>query len=259
MKCLHVYLLLYSAAITSTYAQPTAFKWREEVHNKYVGINSSASRYCGDLSERYNIVHLQLSWSVEGHIRYRLHERWSVGGDVGVYHVRADQKYTQNAANQLNFSALNFSTTGRVQWDMLPVGNNLHNILYLFAGFGATRLAPVAELGAVTYSLPAFKTEGKAYALWAAQFSYGAGFPMVLGPSTQLSIEGRYAHILSDYLDDVSTYYVDKSAVSVLERTLADKRIDKGLSSNPVGAIRGNATKNDGYFLFTLQLIHKFR
>ena len=257
MKSLYTWLCLLFT--TFTHAQPTAFKWREEVRNKYIGVNISASRYCGDLSERYNFAHLQLGWSIEAHMRYRLHERWTVGGDVGVYHVYADQRYTQNADNYLNFAATNFSANSKVQWDMLSVGENLRNVLYLFTGLGATALAPLTELNGTTYSLPAFKTEGKSYALWVAQFSYGMGFPMALGASTQLNIEGRYTHVLSDHLDDVSTYYVDKLTVSVVERSLADKRVAEGLPQNPSGAMRGNATKNDGYFLFTLQIIHKFR
>lgn len=244
---------------TFTYAQPRAFKWREEVGNKYIGINISTSRYSGDLSERYNFAHLQLGWSIEAHMRYRLNERWTVGGDVGAYHVYADQRYTQNADNYLNFAATNFSAISRVQWDMLSVGENLRNVVYLFTGFGATALAPVTKLNGSTYSLPAFKTEGKSYALWVAQFSYGMGFPMALGASTQLTIEGRYTHVLSDYLDDVSTYYVDKSTAPVVEILLADKRVAEGLPRNQPGAMRGNAAKNDGYFLFTLQIIHKFR
>ena len=55
----HLYMWLCLSATPFTYAQPTALKWQDEVHNKYVGINISTSRYSGDLSERYNFAHLQ--------------------------------------------------------------------------------------------------------------------------------------------------------------------------------------------------------
>ncbi|MEZ0543158.1 hypothetical protein [Fibrella arboris] len=238
---------------------PTAFKWQEKVGDSYIGINLSTSRYCGDISERYNFSHLQLGWGAEVHVRRRLHERWCIMSETGVYYVRADQAYTKNAANHLSFSATNFSSVVSLRWDMLPVDDsNQRNIMYLFGGFGVTKMSPTTTLAGLSYSLPTFQTEGVAYNEWVGQLLYGVGFPISLTPSTQLSAQGRYSHVLSDYLDDVSARYVDKSASPDIEKQLADKRIANRLSPNPTTARRGNPEKNDGYFLFTLQLVYKF-
>ncbi len=254
-----IILLIYNIPV-SAIAQQTAFQWREKERDKYVGINLSASRYCGDLSERYNFSHLQLSWSVEGHFRYRFSEKLSARGDLGVYHIRADQRFTKYKTNYLSFSATNFSSTVGIDWDLREVGTagNLHNIIYLLAEIGITRLAPGAVLDGLTYSLPAFQTEGKRYPLWVAQLNYGMGIPFTLSRVTQVQIEARYTHIFSDYVDDVSGYYVSKAGASSIEKRLADRRIDEGVIPQAVDAQRGNPTKNDGYFLFTLQFVHKF-
>ncbi|MEZ0487980.1 outer membrane beta-barrel protein [Fibrella aquatica] len=260
MSRLYLYIVLCLYLSQLAFAQSTANKWSESIGDHSVGVHVSTSRYCGDLSERYNLAHLQFGWGIEGHYRYRFHERWCLMSDIGLYHIRATQQYTKNAANQLSFYATNFSVNTRVKWDMLsPEVGNLWNVFYLFGGVGATTLSPSTLLNNTVYSLPDFKTEGNEYALWAAQVNYGLGFPMALNKSTLLSIEGRYTHVRTDYLDDVSTVYVDKSASSELERNLADKRIAFGLPPNVIGATRGNPAKNDGYFLLTLQIIHKFR
>ncbi|WP_375447531.1 outer membrane beta-barrel protein [uncultured Fibrella sp.] len=259
MRYLFICKLIGICSITSCFAQPTAFRWREELTDKYIGINVSTSRYNGDLSERYNFSHLELGWAIEGHARYRFKEQWCVSGQVGAYHIRADQQYTRNKANYLSFASTNFVATVGLQWDVRDIDYNQLNIPYVLAGAGITNLAPTTVLKGITYSLPAFKTEGVAYARWVGQIHYGLGMPVTLTPATQLRIEGRYTHVFSDYLDDVSAQYVDKATASIIEQSLADRRIAEGLPSNSVGATRGNGSKNDGYFLFTLQLIGKFR
>ena len=166
----------------------------------------------------------------------------------------------KDKANYLSFSATNFSSTVGIDWDLMEVGTagNLHNIIYLLAEIGITKLAPGAVLDGSTYSLPAFQTEGKQYPLWVAQLNYGMGIPLTISRVTQVQIEARYTHVFSDYVDDVSGYYVNKAGTSSIERRLADRRIDEGVIPQAVDAQRGNLTKNDGYFLFTLQFVHKF-
>ena len=259
MKNLSILILLCLCVTSVVNAQLRRYNsgWDERDGDTFIGVNISTSRYNGDLSERYNFKHLQLGWGLEGQLRRRLTDRWSVSGLLGAYHLRADQRYTKNAANALTFATTNFTGNLRAEWDMLSVDENQRNVLYLFLGVGATKLAPTTTLNSATYLLPDFLTEGNKYSLWAGQISYGVGLPMVLSESFLLRLEGRYTHVLSDYLDDVSNKYADKVAATDLEKQLADKRLAENLPPNPVGEVRGNPLKNDGYFLFTLQLLYK--
>lgn len=259
MKYLYVQLLFCLCLFIDVKAQRTAFQWHEKRGDKYVGINLSATRYCGDLSERYNFAHLQLGWSSELHTRYRLDEQLCLSSTIGVYHIRADQRFMKNPTNNLSFSSTNFSANLGVQWDVFSVDFNQRNIPYLIAGIGLTRLAPVTMLDGFVYSLPAFQTEGYAYAQWVGQVNYGVGFPVVLSPVTQFRIEGRYTHVLSDYLDDVSSQYVSKASASDVEKKLAAKCLATGAVPNLPGSTRGNPSQNDGYFLLTFQFVYKFR
>ncbi len=262
MKYVSLYILVLLpcfCAVTTVSAQSRYFRWREEVGDKYIGLNLSTTRYRGDLSDAINWNHWQLGWGAEVNARYRFDERWCYRIDIGVYHVRAEQRYSRNAQNVLNFFSTNPSANIGVQWDVRPIDYNLHNIVYVFAGLGITKIGAKTELGGVTYSLPEFKTEGIDYPLWVGQIHYGVGIPINIGSTTQLRFVGRYTHLFSDYLDDVSTVYADKSQASALEKALADKRIAENLSPpNVSGAKRGEPTNNDGYFMLTAQFIYKF-
>ena len=258
MRHILLFIITFFSTVGSISAQNRFYKWRESVGDKYIGVNLSTTRYRGDLSDVFNFQHWQLSWGAEVHARYRFDNHWCLRSDIGVYHVRADQRYSRNAYNKLSFSATNLSANVGVQWDFRSIDYNPRNNMYMFGGLGITKLAPSTTLNGTTYSLPAFKTEGVDYGLWVGQLHYGLGVPVTLSESTQLRFEGRYTHVFSDYMDDVSTVYADKSAASDIEKKLADGRIAENLSPNIVGAKRGEPANKDGYFLLTVQFVYKF-
>ncbi len=243
---------------TLTDAQPTAFRRQEKPGDWLIGVTASASRYAGDLSERYNIKHLQLGWSAQAHARWRLHESLCIRAETGIYYLHARQQYTQNAANMLAFYTTNLSLNLDLEIDALPVDFNMQNILYGVLGGGITNLDPQTTLNGKVIKLTDFNTEGTKYARWVGQFRYGLGIPFALSRWTQIRVEGTYTHVLSDYLDDVSTVYTDKAAAPLLEAQVADPRRLVGLEPNVAGAQRGNPGKRDGYFLITFQAVYKF-
>ena len=58
-----------------------------------------------------------------------------------------------------------------------------------------------------------------------------------------------YRFTFTDYLDDVSTVYIDpNSFTDPIARELADRRPELGLEPASAGDKRGNPDKNDGYF-----------
>ena len=72
-----------------------------------------------------------------------------------------------------------------------------------------------------------------------------------------VGLEGTYRWTFTDYIDDVSTVYVDNSTFTdPVEQILADRRLELGLQAAEAGSIRGNPDKNDGYF--TLNLVVQY-
>ncbi|MEN9569081.1 MAG: hypothetical protein RL172_312 [Bacteroidota bacterium] len=107
----------------------------------------------------------------------------------------------------------------------------------------------------------------KTYSLSQINFPLGAGVRYELSPSLNLRAEFLYRKLSTDYLDDVSTRYVDPSLFSsYLSGTQLQDALD--LSSNqrtnngPVsfqyrkseGGIRGNPKNDDAYFTFNLKI-----
>ena len=91
MKLVLTTVLLFFVCLATVNAQ-SYNKWREKAGDWYIGFNTSTSRYCGDLSERYNFAHLQLSWGVAGLIQYRFDDYLSLRFDLGLTHLRGDQQ-----------------------------------------------------------------------------------------------------------------------------------------------------------------------
>ena len=250
-------LLFWLVCSFSASAQGYLSQWRDKKGDWYFGLNTSTSRYCGDLSERYNIAHLQLSWGVGGLIQYRFDEHFSMRADVSITHLRGDQQHTKNSANGLSFSSVNPSASVGVQVDFRGFDYNQYNIPYGWLSLGAVEINPTTLYKGQQVALSGLETEGATYGKWSGLVAYGVGLPFRVNKKTQIRLEGRYTHVLSDYLDDVSQVYADKSKASLLVQEVADRRRELGLPGNTAGAQRGNPSNNDGYFLLSLQVIYK--
>ena len=257
MKIILRILLLNLLYPLTTSAQGYLSQWREKKGDLYFGFNASASRYCGDLSDRYNVAHLQLSLGLSGLMQYRFDENLSLRINAGFTHLRGDQQYSKNKINNLSFSSTNLFLSGGLQVDFRSIDYNQYNIPYGWLSIGAISINPSAEYNGQTISLSDLRTENIEYAGWAGTISYGVGLPFRISKNVQMRLEGQYTHVLSDYLDDVSTVYVNKSTGVPIAQKLADRRSELGLAPNQVGAQRGDSSYNDGYFLLSLQLVYK--
>ena len=70
-----------------------------------------------------------------------------------------------------------------------------------------------------------------------------------------IGLEVAYRFTFTDYLDDVSGFYVDPDSFSnEAERALADRRTELGLQPAAAGDGRGNPDINDGYGFINLRI-----
>jgi hypothetical protein len=129
---------------------------------------------------------------------------------------------------------------------------------YLLAGVGLFSFHPEAQFQGKWISLPPLRTEGAIYKTTQLNFPVGAGLKYELSALLNARLEVAYRFLQTDYLDDVSSQYIDPAlfyqfhdaATAMLAAQLADRRRpDARLSSK-----RGNPRNNDGYFSFNLKL-----
>jgi hypothetical protein len=230
--------------------------WREKPGTWLLNAGLGLTHYTGDLAELGNVAHLQLGTAFNLAASYRMSQRLSYRLEAQLYYIYAQQKYTRNYYNNLSFRSLNPDVWAGVQVDFWPIDDRYRaTIPYALVGAGVTHITPKALYQGKAYSLASFQTEGVGYNRLAGIIRYGVGLPLLASERLKLHVEGTYTHVLSDYLDDVSSFYVDPSGMSPLGVALADRRAELGTTLNRPGEIRGNTGKNDGYFMLMGRLI----
>ena len=149
---------------------------------------------------------------------------------------------------------------------------------YIFGGVGLFHFNPKGSLrdqnGNITWhQLQPLHTEGqgfaeyperKNYKLTQMNLSYGAGLKYMVSGSINLGLELLYRKTFTDYIDDVSTRYINPvyfdKYLSAADAVIANKISDKttgtaipGLGRYAPGNKRGNTNRNDAYFSFLLK------
>jgi Domain of unknown function (DUF6089) len=150
---------------------------------------------------------------------------------------------------------------------------------YIFAGVGMFHYNPKGSLtdqnGNVTWhELQPLHTEGqgfaeypdrKNYKLTQMNLPYGAGFKYLVSGNINLGLELLYRKTFTDYIDDVSTRYIDPKyfdkylspADAVIASRISDKTVGivtPGVGRYSPGTMRGNSGRDDAYFSFLLKL-----
>jgi opacity protein-like surface antigen len=150
---------------------------------------------------------------------------------------------------------------------------------YIFAGVGMFHYNPKGSLtdqnGNTTWhELQPLHTEGqgfpqypdrKTYKLTQMNLPYGAGFKYLVSGNINVGLELLYRKTFTDYMDDVSTKYIDpndfdknlSAADASLARRISDKTVGivtPGVFRSAPGDKRGNPNQNDAYFSFLLKL-----
>ena len=143
---------------------------------------------------------------------------------------------------------------------------------YVAGGIGFFAFNPQAKLNGQWIDLQPLSTEGqgfseypnrKPYKLRQFNFPVGLGIKYKLTPLFNVSLEGMTRILNTDYLDDVSTEYVDpdvypkyftgQKLLNALALNDRQKELDPSHQTKP-GYQRGNPGKNDSYFTLNIKM-----
>lgn len=236
-------------------AQRSVF-WQEKPGTWSVNVGLGASRYLGDLNERFDLAHLRLGVATSAAATYRVTEKLALRGELQLYYVRGAHRDTYLAYNNLSFHSINPDVSVGFQYDFWTAKDRNHTIIpYGIAGIGLTYITPKATYKGITYSLAPLHTEGVNYNRLPLILRYGIGIPVFSTERFRGNIEGTYTHTTTDYLDDVSGYYADRSGMTPIAASLSDRAPEVGTAPNATGARRGNNKRNDGYLTLSARLI----
>ncbi|MDB5192858.1 MAG: hypothetical protein JWQ96_2421 [Segetibacter sp.] len=160
-------------------------------------------------------------------------------------------------------------------WEVSLVGS-LHPVMlfnteslpsfspYVLAGVSVFSFKPQAEYNGEWVDLRPLNTEGQKSSLYPARKEYSSkalSLPVGLGLKYEYSakfnirMEGLYRFSNTDYLDDASTTFVDRSVfTSEMQKTLAHRYLELDPNQDWTNQRRGKANNKDNFFTISLKV-----
>jgi opacity protein-like surface antigen len=230
--------------------------------NFYVTGTYGASGYRGDLQEiPLSMLQARIAWGIGCNIQ--INGKVSVDLDYTNAKLSGNDRYNPfNRKRNLSFKSNTDAITLKGNYDFFDINNNFFSP-YVFAGISYFKFSPYIDLenGSRIY-LQEYATEGQGffqnrvpYSLNEWSFPFGAGLHFAFSKKFQLKLFAEYRPTTTDYLDDVSTTYVDKNQLIFYKGLNAPSIAYKGdllPNGDPypsAGTTRGNPDDNDSYFI----------
>ncbi len=231
-----------------------------------VNLFGGFSNYVGDLQSRPYTTQ-QSHGSFGAGIQYDLSGHVSLLSNLTYGKVGASDSY----ATQADLRARNLSFQTVIgEWNVLAEYNLLdlrsHKLTpYVFAGVAVYHFNPYAydSTGKKVYLRP-LSTEGeglpqypgrKEYALTQLAIPFGGGIKFRISDRVVLAYEIGMRKLFTDYLDDVSTRYVDPAILlaakgpEAVEMAYRGNEVKGGAGYPPAGTVRGNPGRKDWYYM----------
>jgi opacity protein-like surface antigen len=229
------------------------------------------AHYFGDLNTSFNFMHPSLAGGAIG--RYNFNDRLCAKMSLNYGMIGASDAYSSNEFEKnrnLSFKSPILDGTAQLEFNFLPYNHGSNEEFftpYLFAGFSLYYSNPQAELDGKWYELRGLGTEGQfrgdEYYSTQGAFTYGGGFKIDITPVWSLNLEMSSRKLYTDYLDDVSTVYANKSDLLKLRGATAVALSDRSLMVNDkvinqTGRQRGDAKNADMYLFLQVGLVRYF-
>lgn len=261
-----------------------------------IGVNLGASNYLGEIGgqERtrrdfvYDMKLNRTQYVVGAFGRYKLSPEFSVNLGFNYGKIKANDYNSKNpprVARNLNFQNNIYELAARIELTLFyhndVGGRGYYNPdfkIYGFLGAGVIKHNPKAryygnleDYNGKLIALQPLKTEGVEYKLWQFTLPAGIGLYFTHKKTHRFGWELGYRTTFTDYLDDVSTNYVDDSKLNEnmldIAREMSNRTTDESLANAAAfagqyevdipnkgsfapGEKRGDVSNNDGY-LFT--------
>jgi len=132
---------------------------------------------------------------------------------------------------------------------------------FIYVGIALTGYNPRANYGGQTYALRQYGTEGQtqAYPNAAISIPYGIGVKYNFTGAWNIIADIGYRNPNTDYLDDVSGTYPDKTQLSPIGAALSDRSGEKtGNYLGTIGSQRGDLRGRDTYLFIGFTISYTF-
>lgn len=233
--------------------------------NFHLSFKGGLANYQGDLqAKRFTFNQAKFVGSIGA--RYDLTEHVVARTHLSLGMLRADDAKSKNTSQQTR--NLNFQTN-LFEWE-LGAQYNIFNLNYkwwtpyVFAGGALYHIKPFTadDNGAKVFLQP-FSTEGQGFvpgkkAYNSTQFAipFGIGAEYLLTEDLRIGLEIGYRKTFTDYIDDVSSSYVDQAALLAARGPQAVALAYRGNATYPAaGELRGREKNKDAYYFVQLTFV----
>ncbi len=245
--------------LSTSLVQAQSLLKRKRAKQLLASFGTGFSSYFGELNNQRDKLDTKLN--IDGGLQMQVYRNLHLRANILWFQLEGNDVEADDdgrAKRNLSFRSNNFelSFTGTIS--LFDDGYRYYqrkNINpFLSFGLGVTWFNPAAKLDGTWYLLRPLKTEGTKYGPFTVVIPFGAGMKFKASNFINFAIEGLYRITFTDYLDDVSTNYIDQSSFSdPLASSLADRRPEISLPPRPAGNKRGNPNQKDGYFILSLK------
>ena len=241
------------------------------------GFGIGGAQYFGDLNDNYGLKYIRQAGSV--FTRIHVNPFIAVRFSANYAHIGYDDKLSSNYYNKkrnLNFQSdiIEAAVQAEFNFFRFTTGEDKARFTpYLTGGIGGFYFNPYTKYNGVRYNLKDMGTEGqfvgyadRIYSNFNICFPLGVGVKYWLRPGVNLGFEISHRLTLSDYIDDVSTTYVDRTLFDPNPSNpspayiLQDRSLEKeGEPLGRPGKQRGNSATKDQYMTFMFNISFQFK
>jgi hypothetical protein len=268
MKRILILLLIFLFANYS-FAQKNNYHWlklkkQRPVKIFEVGVMGGISWYYGDLCDYfYTLRYLKPAKGI--YWRYQFNYHFAVRGSINQGYLWADDKYSVDINRRIRNLRFESSLTeanviAEYNFSGLKTCPYFDYTPYVFVGVGIFKFDPTTTYNGIKVRLSELNTEGqgilpdrKPYSLTQVSIPFGGGFKIALAHHFIIGIELGWRKTFTDYIDDVSTSYVNPSVLAgsngSLAATISDLSEQQILSHDVNFDKRGNPKAKDWYMI----------
>jgi len=231
----------------------------------HVNLFGGFSNYSGDLQSK--LFTLDQSYaSFSGGAQYDLTPKISVLSNITYAHVGASDVYNKPSlqARNLSFQSNIFEWNVLAEYNFMDITRQRFSP-YVFAGLAVFHFNPYAyDTSANKVYLNPLSTEGeglpqypdrKPYGLTQLSIPFGGGIKFRISEGVVIAYEISFRKLFTDYLDDVSTWYVDGTTLlnargpKAVEMAYRGGEVKGGNPTYPPdGTKRGSPNAKDWYY-----------
>ncbi|HKC34452.1 MAG TPA: DUF6089 family protein [Chitinophagaceae bacterium] len=247
---------------------------QDQTKGTYLGLFVGKMNYQGDLNPNsFIFAHSKATTAIT--IRQSLNRWISLKGGLAIGHIEAADRYNRDYLKPRNLS---FYTTIKeaslsMETSLLDLSTT-HFTPYVYGSVSLYHFNPWAyDNNGKKVFLQPLSTEGqgfsqfpkqKQYKLTQLALGFGAGARYAIGDNINIGIEFSQRKTFTDYLDDVSSIYVDRNTLlqakgaKAVEMAYRGDELPGGQSYPNHGEQRGTPSEMDWYYFFGINVEIRF-